>query len=69
LLAFTSERVNYAEGQELCHRAIPETHVRHLGGVADVLIDTPTGKSRRRMKKTTPGRDRILCDVPRTATI
>jgi CRP-like cAMP-binding protein len=40
LLAFTSERVNYAEGQELCHQGDPgDAMYVILGGVADVLID------------------------------
>ena len=42
-----------------------------LGGVADVLIDTPSGQIRvAEMKKNDfMGEIAILCDVPRTATI
>ena len=72
LLAFTSERVNYAEGQELCHQGDPgDAMYVILGGVADVLIDTPTGQIQvAEMKKNDfLGEIAILCDVPRTATI
>ena len=72
LLAFTSERVNYAEGQELCHQGDPgDAMYVILGGVADVLIDTPTGQIQvAEMKKNDfLGEIAILCDVPRTATV
>src|SRR5215216_1004427 len=58
LLAFTSERVNYAEGQELCHQGDPgDAMYVILGGVAEVK------------KNDFLGEIAILCDVPRTATI
>jgi CRP-like cAMP-binding protein len=72
LLAFTSERVNYAEGQELCHQGDPgDAMYVILGGVADVLIDSEKGQIRvAEMKKNDfLGEIAILCDVPRTATI
>ena len=72
LLAFTSERVNYAAGQEICHQGEPgDAMYVILGGVADVLIDTPTGQIQvAEMKKNDfVGEIAVLCDVPRTATI
>ena len=72
LLAFTSERMNFAEGQEVCHQGDPgDTMYVILGGVADVLIDTPGGQiAVAQMKKNSFfGEIAILCDVPRTATI
>ena len=72
LLAFTSERVNYAEGQELCHQGEPgDAMYVILGGVADVLIDTPSGQIQvaQMTKNDFVGEIAILCDVPRTATI
>ena len=71
LLAFTGERMNFAEGQELCHQGEPgDAMYVILGGVADVLIDTPTGQIRvAELKKNGfVGEIAILCDVPRTAT-
>ena len=72
LLAFTSERVNYAEGQELCHQGEPgDAMYVILGGVADVLIDTPKGQIRvAELKKNGFfGETAILCEAPRNATI
>ena len=72
LLAFTSERMNFAEGQEVCHQGDPgDTMYVILGGTADVLIDTPGGQiAVAQMKKNSFfGEIAILCDVPRTATI
>ena len=72
LLAFTGERMNFAEGQELCHQGEPgDAMYVILGGVADVLIDTPTGQIRvAELKKNGfVGEIAILCDVPRTATV
>src|ERR1043165_9482044 len=72
LLAFTSERVNYNEGQEVCHQGDPgDTMYVILGGTADVLIDTPSGQiAVAAMKRNSFfGEIAILCDVPRTATI
>ena len=72
LLAFTSERVNFGVGQEVCHQGDPgDTMYVILGGTADVLIDTPTGQiAVAEMKKNSFfGEMAILLDVPRTATI
>ena len=72
LLAFTSERVNFGVGKEVCHQGDPgDTMYVILGGTADVLIDTPTGQiSVAEMKRNSFfGEIAILCDVPRTATI
>lgn len=72
LLAFTSERMNFAESQEVCHQGDPgDAMYVILGGAADVLIDTPKGQIRvAELKKNGFfGETAILCDVPRTATI
>lgn len=72
LLAFTSERMNFAEGQEVCHQGDPgDTMYVILSGVADVLIDTPSGQiAVAQIKKNNFfGEIAILTDVPRTATI
>ena len=72
LLAFTSERVNYNEGQEVCHQGDPgDAMYVILGGVADVLIDTDKGQIRvAELKKNGFfGETAILCDAPRNATV
>jgi CRP/FNR family transcriptional regulator, cyclic AMP receptor protein len=72
LIAFTGERVNYAEGQELFHQGdVGDAMYVILGGVADVLLETPSGQIRvAELKKNSfVGDIAILCDVPRTATI
>lgn len=72
LLAFTSERLNFAAGQEVCHQGdLGDAMYVILGGTADVLIDTPGGQiAVAEMKKNSFfGEIAILCDVPRTATI
>ena len=72
LIAFTSERMNFAEGQEVCHQGDQgDTMYVILGGVADVLIDSDKGQiAVAEMKKNNFfGEIAILCDVPRTATI
>jgi CRP-like cAMP-binding protein len=73
LIAFTSERMNYTEGQELCHQGEPgDAMYVILGGVAEVLIELKDGGqiSVAEMKKNDfVGEIAILCDVPRTATI
>ena len=72
LLAFTSERVNFAAGQEVCHQGDPgDTMYVILGGVADVLIDTDKGQIvvAEMQRNSFFGEIAILCDVPRTATI
>ena len=72
LLAFTSERVNFAVGQEVCHQGDPgDTMYVILGGTADVLIDTVGGQIAvaEMKKKSFFGEIAILCLLPRTATI
>ena len=72
LLAFTSERVNFAEGQEICHQGDPgDAMFVILGGVADVLINSDKGQIRvaEMTKNDFFGEIAILCDVPRTATV
>ena len=72
LLAFTSERVNFAAGQEVCHQGDPgDTMYVILGGIADVLIDTDKGQIvvAEMQRNSFFGEIAILCDVPRTATI
>src|SRR5215510_110191 len=72
LIAFTGERMTYGSGQEVCHQGDPgDAMYVILGGVADVLIDTPTGPLRVAQLKKNGffGETAILCDVPRTATI
>src|SRR5256885_82679 len=47
LIAFTSERMTYGSGQEVCHQGDPgDAMYVILGGVADVLIDTDKGQIR-----------------------
>ena len=69
LLAFTSERMNFAAGQELFHQG--DAMYVILGGIADVLIDSQGGQIAiaELQKNGFVGEIAILCDVPRTATI
>lgn len=72
LLAFTSERLTFAAGQELCHQGdMGDAMYVILDGTADILIDTPTGphKVAELKKNGFVGEIAILCDVPRTATV
>jgi len=72
LIAFTGERMNYSEGQELCHQGDPgDAMYVILGGVAEVLIDTPTGPIpvAELRKNNFVGETAILCDAPRNATV
>jgi len=72
LLAFTSERLEFMDGEELCHQGdFGDAAYIILDGQADVLVDTPNGA----LKVAEVGRNdiigeiAILCDVPRTATV
>jgi CRP/FNR family transcriptional regulator, cyclic AMP receptor protein len=72
LLAFTSERMNFAAGEELFHQGDPgDAMYVILGGMADVVIDSPGGPiTVAQLKKNNfVGDMAILGDVPRTATI
>jgi len=72
LIAFTSERMSYGSGQEVCHQGDPgDSMYVILGGVADVLIETDKGPLRvAELKKNGFfGETAILCDAPRNATI
>ena len=72
LIAFTGERMTYQEGQELFHQGDPgDAMYVILGGVADVVIDSPAGPvTVAQLKKNNfVGDMAILGDVPRNATI
>jgi CRP-like cAMP-binding protein len=72
LLAFTGERMTFGSGQEVCHQGDPgDAMYVILGGVADVLIDSPKGQIRVAQLKKNGffGESAILCDVPRNATV
>jgi CRP-like cAMP-binding protein len=72
LLAFTGERMTFGTGQEVCHQGdLGDAMYVILGGIADVLIDTPTGQLRVAQLKKNGffGETAILCDAPRNATI
>jgi CRP/FNR family transcriptional regulator, cyclic AMP receptor protein len=72
LLAFTSERLQFVDGDEVCRQGeFGDAAYIILEGRADVLVDTPAGA----LKVATVGKNdiigeiAILCDVPRTATV
>ncbi len=72
LLAFTSDRLTFAPGQELFHQGAPgDAAYIIIEGEADVIIDTPAGEISvaKVGKNDLIGEIAILCDVPRTATI
>jgi CRP-like cAMP-binding protein len=72
LLAFTSERLEFMDGEELCHQGdFGDAAYIILDGQADVLVDTPNGalKVAQVGKNDIIGEIAILCDVPRTATV
>jgi len=72
LLAFTSERVKFAVGQELFHQG-DEGDAAYviIDGTADVLVETPQGplSVAKAGKNAFVGEIAIICDVPRTATV
>jgi CRP/FNR family transcriptional regulator, cyclic AMP receptor protein len=72
LLAFTSERLRFMGGDEICHQGeVGDAAYIILEGEADVLVDTPAGALRVATvrKNDIIGEIAILCDVPRTATV
>jgi CRP-like cAMP-binding protein len=72
LLAFTSERVTFQPGQELCHQGdIGDAAYLIISGEADILIDAVTGpvKIASAGKNALIGEIAIINDVPRTATV
>jgi CRP/FNR family transcriptional regulator, cyclic AMP receptor protein len=72
LLAFTSEKLDYQAGQDLCKQGdAGDAMYIIMAGEADVLINTPGGEHRvaRLGKNSFVGEIAILCDVPRTATV
>ena len=73
LLAFTSERLAFQEGQSLFHQGdMGDAAYLVVDGSADVIIEDPDGG---KLTVAQVGRNAfvgeiaILCDVPRTATI
>jgi len=72
LLAFTSERLTFDEGQVLFQQGDPgDAAYIVLEGSADVLIETAKGpvKVANLGRNAVVGEIAILCDVPRTATV
>ena len=72
LLAFTSERLTFANGQELFHQGdVGDKAFIIVQGEADVLVDSPNGqlKVATLAKNDLVGEIAILIDVPRTATV
>ncbi len=72
LLAFTSERLNFAPGETVFRQGDPgDAAYVIIAGDVDILVETPKGPA----KVATLGRNMIvgeiaiLCDVPRTATV
>ncbi len=72
LLAFTSERLTFAQGQDLFRQGdIGDAAYIIVAGNAEVIVDTPDGPLTvaRVGKNDIVGEIAILCDVPRTATV
>jgi CRP/FNR family transcriptional regulator, cyclic AMP receptor protein len=72
LLAFTSEHVEFIEGEPICRQGeVGDAAYILLEGEADVLVDTQMGslKVARLTRNDIVGEIAILCDVPRTATV
>jgi len=72
LLAFTSERLRFMAGDELCHQGdVGDAAYIILEGEADILVDTARGPMRVAQvgRNDIIGEIAILCDVPRTATV
>jgi CRP-like cAMP-binding protein len=72
LIAFTGERMTFAQGQELFHQGdVGDAMYVILAGVADVVMDSPAGPVTvaKLRKNNFVGDMAILGDVPRSATI
>lgn len=72
LLAFTSEHMEFDEGETICRQGESgDAAYILLEGDADVLVDTPEGsvKVATLHKNDIVGEIAVLCDVPRTATV
>lgn len=72
LLAFTSERVNFAKGQSLMHQGEPgDTAYLILSGAADVMVNSGEGpvKVAEIGRYGFAGEMAILRDQPRSATV
>lgn len=72
LIAFTSERLVFEPGQDLCVQGEPgDAAYLIVDGEAEVLVETPKGPLHVSTvgKADIVGEIAILCDVPRTATV
>ncbi len=72
LLAFTSEHVEFADGEIVCRQGeLGDAAYIVLEGDADVVVDTPDGPVTvaRLGRNDIVGEIAVLCDVPRTATV
>lgn len=72
LLAFTSERMTFQQGDILCQQGeMGDAAYVIISGQADVLVDTPTGPITvaSMQKNDVVGEIAILINIPRTATI
>jgi len=72
LLAFTSERLTFEEGQVLCQQGdMGDSAYIIVDGTADIIVETPTGPLTVAVvgRNDFVGEIAILCDVPRTATV
>ena len=72
LLAFTSERIAFREGEPLFLQGDPsDAAYVIISGSAEVLVGTPNGEISvtRLARNALVGEIGILCDVPRTATV
>jgi CRP-like cAMP-binding protein len=72
LLAFTSEHVEFADGEIVCRQGeLGDAAYIVLEGEADVVVNTPDGPVTvaRLGRNDIVGEIAVLCDVPRTATV
>ena len=72
LLAFTSERLSFMSGDEVCRQGdVGDAAYIILDGDADVMVDARGGPVRVASvgRNDIIGEIAILCDVPRTATV